>query len=151
VSERSRTTVDALLHPVVLAALLVWLVNDHWGKAAHPGLVTGKLSDVASLIVFPLIPIAALAMWRNRSPSWTWIAAWLLATGAVMAAINLSSAAAAVYRIGLGVLQWPIRTLAAGELVTLRPVHLTMDPTDLLTLPALVVPLVILWSVRPRD
>lgn len=147
-SERPRTAQDALLHPVVLAALAVWIANDHWGKAAYPGLITGKLSDVASLIVFPLIPIAALALWRRRWPPTLWIAGWLVATGAVMAAINVLPLAARGYEFGLGALQWPFRAAFAGELVSLQPVYLTMDPTDLFTLPALLVPALILMRYR---
>jgi hypothetical protein len=149
-SERSRFSTNLLLHPVVLTALLVWLANDHWGKASYPGWLSGKLSDVASLIVFPLIPIAALAMWRRRTPSRGWLAGSLLATGGVMAAINTSAAAASVYRYGLAVVQWPFRALGAGALVDLRPVQLTMDPGDLLTLPALLVPLLLLRSEKSR-
>ncbi|WP_345393526.1 hypothetical protein [Nonomuraea salmonea] len=33
--------------------MLVLLVNDHLLKAAFPGVVTGKLSDVAGLLVAP--------------------------------------------------------------------------------------------------
>jgi hypothetical protein len=156
-TSRSRTA-DALIHPAALAALLVWLVNDHWAKAAHPGWTTGKLSDVASLIVFPLIPIAALALWRRRRggppPGPPWSAAWLLATGATMAAINLFDPAAWVYRHGLALAQWPLRALgsiaAGADLPAHAPVHLTMDPTDLFTLPALVVPWLLVGRHQSR-
>ncbi|GAA3121815.1 hypothetical protein GCM10020001_047700 [Nonomuraea salmonea] len=42
-----------LCHPVTVAGVLVLLVNDHLLKAAFPGVVTGKLSDVAGLLVAP--------------------------------------------------------------------------------------------------
>ena len=141
---------DAILHPVVLAALALWILNDHWAKHAYPGLVTGKLSDVAGLIVFPLIPITALALWRKTWPSARCIGGWLAATGAAFAAINLLPAATRLYEVGLGALQWPAHALAAGEITALRPVAYTMDPTDLLALPALVVPAMILARYRER-
>jgi hypothetical protein len=60
-------------HPVVLAALALLLANDHVLKRAWPGLVTGKLSDVAGPIV-----VAALAgaVARRRGPRWE-RAAWV--------------------------------------------------------------------------
>src|SRR6185436_5470958 len=49
-----------LLHPVVLASIALFVVNDHVFKPAHPGWLTGKLSDVAGLIFFPVL-LAAVA------------------------------------------------------------------------------------------
>ena len=45
---------DGLLHPVALVALAILIVNDRLLKDAWPGPVTGKLSDVAGLVVAPL-------------------------------------------------------------------------------------------------
>ncbi len=42
-----------LSHPVTVVAALVLLLNDHLLKHAWPGPVTGKLSDVAGLVVAP--------------------------------------------------------------------------------------------------
>jgi hypothetical protein len=140
---------DAMLHPIVLAALAAWLVNDHYLKAAHPSWLTGKLSDVTSLIVFPLILLAVLERWRTPGPIWRY--GWLIATGAVMLTINLFDPAAWAYRNGLACLQWPFRAIwyvVHGDGVPgLAPVQLTMDPTDLLTLPALLVP----WWLTRSD
>ena len=49
------------MHPITLAALATWIVNDHYLKGAHGGVVTGKLSDVACLIVVPLMMGGILA------------------------------------------------------------------------------------------
>jgi hypothetical protein len=140
---------EALLHPIVVAAIALWLFNDHYLKAAHPSWLTGKLSDVTSLIVFPLIPIAILERWRAPGPVWRY--GWLVATGLVMVTINLFDPAAWAYRQGLACAQWPVRAiwhLAHGHgLPGVAPVHLTMDPTDLLTLPALLVPW---WFTKPE-
>ena len=131
-----KRTADTLLHPIVVVALAVWIANDHWLKGAHPSWLTGKLSDVASLIVFPLIPIALFGP-RHRH-------FWLIATALVMITINLFDPAAWAYRNGLACAQWPFRLVwhvVHGHGVPgLVPVHLTMDPTGLLTLPALLVP-----------
>src|SRR5690606_32162865 len=55
-SERSSVR-PSLLHPLFGAALLVLVVNDHVlkGAGALPPLVTGKLSDVAGLLVAPAV------------------------------------------------------------------------------------------------
>ena len=148
-TERDRGPADLLLHPIVLAALAVWLVNDQWAKFAYPSAATGKLSDIAGLIVFPLIPVAALALWRQRTggapPGMAWALGWLLATALAMASIKLLPPAAWLYRQGLAVLQYPLLVIVRGELPALRPVRLTMDATDLWTLPALLVPW---WLLR---
>jgi hypothetical protein len=38
-------------HPLTLACAVILVVNDHWAKDSHPGVVTGKLSDVVGLVV----------------------------------------------------------------------------------------------------
>ncbi|MFJ8431129.1 hypothetical protein ACIQ9P_07485 [Kitasatospora sp. NPDC094019] len=42
-------------HPGTLAALVVLLVNDHLGKRLWPGAVTGKVSDLAWMLVSPVV------------------------------------------------------------------------------------------------
>lgn len=142
----SRAPGDLLLHPLALAALATWIVNDHVLKHACPSALTGKLSDVASLAVFPLLPIAAREIVLARThasvaPSRVWSLTWIVATGLVMASINTIDLAADAFRWGLGIAQWPIRALIEGALVDVVPVQKWMDPTDLWTLPALAVPL----------
>lgn len=46
-----------------VVSVLVLAVNDHVAKSAIPGLVTGKLSDVAGVA---MMAIAATAFWRRR-------------------------------------------------------------------------------------
>ena len=43
-----------------VASLLLLLVNDAWLKAAYPGLLTGKLSDVAGTAVVTLLLLTVL-------------------------------------------------------------------------------------------
>lgn len=43
-----------LTHPIVITALVLTAVNDHYLKYAYPGLVTGKISDFSGLFYFPL-------------------------------------------------------------------------------------------------
>jgi len=46
---------DLLLHPVVVGSMLILAINDHWLKSAWPGWITGKLSDCAGLVFFPVM------------------------------------------------------------------------------------------------
>jgi hypothetical protein len=141
----------------VVAALGVWALNDHVLKEAWGNVLTGKLSDVVSLMVFPLVP-AALYEWAEaalgRVPRHTArvIVLSSVAAATVMAGINTLETWAWAYEHGLGAAQWPFRALwglVSGDgLPPLGTVVLTMDPTDLLCLPAVVFPL---WMARdPR-
>jgi hypothetical protein len=132
-----------LLHPVSLAAIALLIVNDHVLKAAWPGALTGKLSDLAGLAFFPLL-LAAVA--REARPALRLrptVAVCALLTALVFAAIKVLPLAGDAYRVGLGALQWPFRALGsllAGHGVPgLAKVSLTPDVTDLLTLPAVLI------------
>jgi hypothetical protein len=140
----------ALTTPAVLAAIALLIVNDHIlkGSGMMPGVVTGKLSDLAGMVFFPLLLAAGLELARVRVS----VGACAIATGVVFAAIKLIGPAGDAYRFGLGALQWPLRALGAivgGHAVPgIAPVHLTADPTDLLVLPALLIPVWIATSRR---
>ena len=122
------------------------VVNDHWLKAAWPGLVTGKLSDILGLVFFPLFVQAlwelaswVLRRWRGPDRRVLWIAVALTALGFTL--IQVWPWASDLYRVGLGVLQQPFLSAVAGEWLPIQRVQLTPDPTDLLALPALAIPL----------
>jgi hypothetical protein len=109
----------ALLTPTWLLALVVLALNDHLLKGAGvlPGAVTGKLSDFAGMIVAPVL-LAALLRVRSRRG----LLACSAAVGAVFAGINLSHGVADAWSWLMGFV-WPW--------------HITVDPTDLVALPAL--------------
>jgi hypothetical protein len=135
----------AIMHPIALASIVLVAVNDHWAKYAFPSPLTGKLSDIAGLIWFPLLLLAlwTLPRWlRDRaSTSNRRLAMCIAATGLVFCAINLHPAAADAYAHLLGTLQW-LPSAAASQLAGLEApvrhaVSFTRDPTDLLALPSL--------------
>jgi hypothetical protein len=138
------TRASYLLHPLVIAGLALWVINDHLLKGAYPGWWTGKLSDLAGLAVFPLIPYAVIDLWRARRglppPPVSTLALCIAAAGLALIAIKTTHVAADAYRWSLAAAQWPIRALRVGAVVPLRPVRLARDLTDLLALPALLVP-----------
>jgi hypothetical protein len=144
-----------LLHPVVLAAIVVFVINDHLLKPAHAGWLTGKLSDVAGLIFFPVL-LAAIAELVSPAARRHGAAVLFLAvavTGLTYVVMLVVPAGADGYRWLIGVLQWPFRigaALAAGTPVpAIAPVRFVADATDLITLPALLVPLVL--AIRAAD
>lgn len=119
----------ALLHPLWLAALLVHVLNDHAlkGSGLLPGVITGKLSDVAILLTTPAVLAVLLGVRSER--------AWRgchVAMGALYVALELSTGFTAVFRsfiafFGFGWVTWS-------------------DWTDLLVLPTLFVS----WRVFGR-
>jgi hypothetical protein len=149
----SRRVDAGLLHPVSLAAIALLVLNDHVLKPRFPGLVTGKLSDVAGLVFFPLLLSALLSRVpgaRAVAPA-RLLAACVVATAIAFALVKTWAPATRAYEIGLGLLQWPFRVagaLARGEAPGgPRPVLLVRDPTDLVALPFV---LVSLWIARKR-
>lgn len=65
IQPRRRDLLAGLSHPLFWGALALLLLNDHVLKAAHPGpWLTGKLSDVAWLVVAPVVLGAGLAALR---------------------------------------------------------------------------------------
>jgi hypothetical protein len=146
---------EGLLHPVALVALAVLVLNDHVLKSMLPGLVTGKLSDVAGLVVAPLAVQAAweVGLWiagHWDGPSSRVLAVAIVGVGISFAAVQVWPPATDLYRWGLGAAQWPFRAVAA--LLTgapspgVVPVSTTADVEDLLALPALLVT----WLVGSR-
>ncbi len=150
---RSETPVpgDGFLHPLPLLALAALVLNDHYGKAAWPGPVTGKLSDVAGMVFFPLflqglVEVAQSATGRAWGPSRRALIGCIVATIVVFAAVKLGPLEG-LYEIGLGLLQWPFRALSAiagGRAIPgFAPVDVVADWTDCIALPFALLPLTI--------
>jgi hypothetical protein len=110
----------ALLSPAWLLALALLLANDHWLKYADlaPGAVTGKLSDLAGMVVAPVL-LAVLLRVRRRGA----LLACHVAVGLVFTAIKLSPTCAGGWSWSMGLLGYPWTIVC--------------DPTDLLALPCL--------------
>ena len=140
---------DALLHPLVLLAIAVLVVNDHWLKAAWPGPITGKLSDFAGLLFFPLFlqamwEVGSATVGRPSVGSRGLLLVVVVLAGALFSAVQLVPTATEAYEVGLGTLQWlaglvPSALLGRPPQAGPVPVVLTPDPTDLVALPMLLI------------
>jgi hypothetical protein len=110
----------ALLTPTWIGALALLVANDHWlkGSGLLPGVLTGKLSDFAGMLVAPTL-LAALLGVRTRGA----LLACHVAVASVFAGIQLSTGFAA---------QWSSLMGLVGH-----PWTITCDPTDLIALPFL--------------
>jgi hypothetical protein len=137
------TASRALAHPIALLSIALLVVNDHVLKAAMPGLITGKLSDIAGMIFFPLLVAAAIEQLGIRRAGAIGIST--IATGIAFTAIKLSPEAGDLYRVAFAVVQWPVRAvlaaLSGSPTPSLGRAGLVADPTDLVALVALAVPL----------
>jgi cysteine-rich repeat protein len=110
------------VHPFWWGALALMAFNDHVLKAAGllPGVVTGKLSDLAGLVVAPAL-LATLLRVRSRRA----LLVCYLAVAVVFAGIQLSPPFAAGWSAIMGLVG--------------APWVIVCDPTDLLALPMLLV------------
>lgn len=149
---------SGLLHPLGLGAVALLILNDHVLKARWPSWWTGKLSDVAGMVMFPLLLQALWEVARARTggglrPSRAVLVTCVVLTGLCFSATKTWGLAADGWRWSLGFLQWPVRlglALARGRaLPSVAPVAHVMDVTDLLALPGLLVALAVGW--RRRD
>lgn len=119
--DRLRLPLTLALHPFFLLSLLLLIINDHLLKLYSPSWLTGKLSDVAGLIVvavFLSIVFRGLIVNRVR----------LLTLHFTIGALFI------IWKIG------PIQAVIDGlnDFVGMSLVNRTVDSTDLLALPSLI-------------
>lgn len=124
--------------PWSVVAVAVLVVNDHWLKAHHPGVLSGKLSDLAGMFFFPLLLGDVLLLVIGK-PASILRAYACLATAVTFGLMKMWAPAHEAYCVGLGALQWPFRAalaLVRGQhLPTPGRVRMVMDASDLLALP----------------
>ncbi len=111
----------ALASPVTVGALALLVLNDHLLKQAWPGPVTGKLSDLAGLVVAPFLVALPLVVLRVRRP----VPVAIVVTAVLFTLVKATDAGSDVASAAL--------SAVAGLSLVRR------DPTDLLALPALLV------------
>ena len=96
-------------------AIALFVVNDHVFKPAHPGWLTGKLSDVAGLIFFPVLlaAVAELVIPVARRHVGATLLLAVAVTGLTYVAMLVIPAGGDGYRWFIGIVQWPFR-IAGG-------------------------------------
>lgn len=126
-----------LLHPVSLGATALYAFNDWWLKAHWPGFLSGKLSDVAGMVVLPLTLHTLAEIVLRRELSSRWLFAMIVVSAVGFSAVELSPHASDAWCWTWGAMQWPFYALASigSEIPPIRPVVAWSDPTDLLTVP----------------
>jgi hypothetical protein len=143
-----------MTHGVFVVGVLLLALNDHVLKAAWPGWWTGKLSDAAGMVFFPLLlqsvwelATQAAGRWKGHRLGVT--TACVVLTGTVFTLVKTIPQAAHAYRVTWGVLRWPLELGSAcwhnQSVPTLGRVQLTMDASDVLVLPFLALALWVGW------
>jgi hypothetical protein len=131
----------ALTHPCTLSAIVLLLLNDHVLKAVAPSPLTGKLSDFAGLVFFPMLGVVVLGfvlrLERHQGPRLAAVA--FAATGMAFALLKAAA---------------PVNAAALGLADRWFGIHLqlALDPTDLWALAVLPAAFLI-WrhaEARPR-
>jgi len=114
----------ALTHPVTLMAIGLLLLNDHVLKRLVPSVLTGKLSDIAGLLFFPMLAVvlAGGVLGPRRSRLGAGVA--FAVTGGAFAILKL-----------IGPVNAAVRDLAE-QLMGMR-LQLALDGTDLWALAVL--------------
>lgn len=146
-------------------ALLILVVNDHVAKRTFGNALTGKLSDFAGLALFPLLLITVFeairwVLLRSQWPlSQRWLAGAVVSTGLAFTLTKTWTPMGHIYRALYSTAQWPLRTttelVAPGLSSSSSSIQLARDPTDLIAIAALVVPLLVgrrimKRTIRPR-
>ena len=129
---------------VAVAAVVVLVLNDHVLKRAYPGLLTGKLSDVAGMIFFPVL--LTILLWalvpakrRTDRAHDALLVVACLATALVFTLTKTTLFGNEAFRFTWAAMQWPYRALRAiahgRALPSLVRVILVRDPSDVLAVP----------------
>lgn len=126
----------AIAEPASIAAIAALLINDHVFKntlsRSLPWL-TGKLSDFAFLALAPLVALSMYECVAQRREPYrrAVVLGAIAAVGSVFVAIKLSPSCARAVGALWGLVQAPFRR---GSWIA---APITVDPTDLVALPAL--------------
>lgn len=125
---------------MVLISIVIVIVNDRLLEPGHPGVLTGKLSDVFGLVVLGAIAVDLVAIAGGSVPT---VAAALACVAGGFAWVKCTATGASWYeRLNQAVFDL-FDLIVPGSLGL--DADVVVDPTDLVALPALTVPLLIWW------
>ncbi|BBE43740.1 hypothetical protein F6X56_05945 [Rhodococcus erythropolis] len=137
---------DLLLSPWPLVSVSVILVNDHVLKGAFGNTMTGKLSDVAGVFLFPLLLLSVLEVLRRKLAGRAAIVWSIAVTGIGFAAVKTVSPIGDAYEWVIGFFRWT----AGGFRGELLPIVVFRDPSDLWVLPILFASYLVVTHNRTR-
>ncbi|MCD2154278.1 hypothetical protein LQL77_11160 [Rhodococcus cerastii] len=137
---------DLLLSPWALVSVSVILGNDHVLKGAFGNTMTGKLSDVAGVFLFPLLLLSVLEVLRRKLAGRAAIAWSIAVTGIGFAAVKTVSPIGDAYEWVIGFFRWT----AGGFRGELLPIVVFRDPSDLWVLPILFASYLVVTHNRTR-
>lgn len=138
---------DLFLHPLPIVAAATVAINDAVLKTTWPGTITGKLSDVAGLFIFPIILVCVTelvrrAVHRPWSISDAGIVAACVLTGVTFAVVKSVEWASTTYGTSIGVLRWPLHAvdalIAGNPVPAVVPIEVVRDPTDIVAVTAVI-------------
>jgi hypothetical protein len=141
---------DVLLYPPLVVALAVLLLNDHYLKAALPGLITGKVSDFAGLAFFPGLLLGAWELILGVSGRWQRptnraLAVAVAATAFAFILVKTVPSAADAFGWALGAAQWllslPMRLALGAAPTSITRAVVVPDSSDLVALIVLAIPI----------
>ncbi|MEM7338412.1 MAG: hypothetical protein AAF467_07195 [Actinomycetota bacterium] len=130
--------------PTFVASVVLLIANDHWLKGRYPGLVTGKASDAAALIlaslVVALVVVVAPVVSARRVLPWLPVLAPIAPVG-LFVALQIDPTADAWFEHATGGLIDAAGWVADrfGVSVQLGRSVNTRDVTDLVMVPAVLV------------
>nr|WP_229757054.1 hypothetical protein [Rhodococcus sp. MS13] len=122
------------------------MVNDHVLKGAFGNTMTGKLSDVAGVFLFPLLLLSVLEVLRRKLAGRAAIAWSIAVTGIGFAAVKTVSPIGDAYEWVIGFFRWT----AGGFRGELLPIVVFRDPSDLWVLPILFASYLVVTHNRTR-
>jgi hypothetical protein len=143
---------DVLLHPLLIVALAVLLLNDHYLKGALPGLITGKLSDFAGLAFFPGLLLGAWELilgviGRWERPTDRALAVAVATTAVAFILVKTVPSAADGFGWALGAAQWllslPLRLVLGAAPASITQAVVVPDSSDLVALIMLAIPILV--------
>ncbi len=137
---------DLLLSPWALVSVAIILINDHALKGAFGNMVTGKLSDVAGVFLFPLLLLSVFEVLRRNLVGRAAIAWSIAVTGIGFAAVKVVPPIGDAYEWVIGFL----RLTARGFRGDLLPILVYRDPSDLWVLPVLFASYLVITHTRTR-
>jgi hypothetical protein len=147
---------ELLLHPVSIVAGALLVINDQILKSEWPGAVTGKLSDIAGLILFPLLLVSLAECFRFLLRRRILVESdellWPLICGLGFILVKCTALGNSAYARSVGSIRWPVHAVVAefhhDALPSIQPILVARDYTDLTVLGVLVLPYILTRARR---